>query len=539
MLDLWRARNDQRLRTMTGANFQVSSAPVGSSWSNRGLLLSLAGIFLLTLYPFRVVDQHSARFLFPFLLDGWGKAIKPLDIFLNVVLFVPFGFGLAEKLRERGWSRFSTILMVYAVGALLSYAVEFVQIYIPMRDSGWGDVISNSSGAAVGAVLFGWLGATIIAWSNACERALDSWLSLGKIGMLVAIYVGFWCVLAGALQKQTRLAGWTPDSFLVIGNSASLRPDHAWKGRIRQLEIWNDAVTPDLGRRLTGHTSEDSPSPGAIVAYRFSGVSPFQDLRHFLPSLAWTSQAPSSSPSAEGAILGGKSWLISAGPVPMLTRAIESRGQFALHVVCESAELHQNEAFIVSLSSPSGSRNLELRQDDSSLAFWFRNPFSKPRHRMSLVVPQIFAAHRMSDLLLSFDGTKLSLFVDGRDYDYPYEFGPGVALARYIRRVKAAELKGYDYVLYASIFFPAGGLLGFAWRRSNAFRIVRLCFLASGFLLPAVVLEWVLADASGRAMSLHNIWFSALLAVAASLWINADRVAALTLGGRREPVAPR
>jgi len=525
---------------MNYANFRVNSAPAPTSWSNRVLLLSLAGIFFLTLYPFRFVHQESTRFLFPFSLNGWGKGNDVLDVFLNVLLFVPFGFGLAEKLRERARSKLATFWTVYAAGAVLSYAVEFMQIYIPLRDSGWGDVFTNSAGAAVGFLLYEWAGTGLVEWFSARERAMDNSLSLGRIGVLVGLYVGAWCVLVGPLQKQNRLTHWTPDSFLAIGGSASLRPPPAWKGRIMELDIWNHGVPDELARKITSEPLISRSLAAPMVAYRFSGAAPFQDSRDFLPSLAWASQTRT-SPSSDGATLDGSSWLISSGPVPTLINSVESTGQFALHVVCEPAESNVNveDARIVSLSSPSGTVNMELRQTGSSLIFWFQNPFSKRRTRMSLIVPQVFSPNQVRNLLLSFDGYKLSLFVDGRNFGYPYELGPAVALARYVRRVKAVELKGYSYIFYAIIFFSVGCLLGFAWRKSNVSWRVRLCFLACGYLVPAIVLEWVLADAAGRSFFLQNVWFPALLALIASLWMNADHRFSNSMRGQQEAVSAR
>src|SRR5579863_152830 len=112
-----------------------------SSWSNRIVMVALAGIFFLTFYPFAFTYPGSWRLgASPFLLNSVkGAGLK--DDFLNVLLFMPFGFGLAEKLRGRKISWGITTLLVYVAGALLSYGVEFTQLFIPNRDSGWHDVI--------------------------------------------------------------------------------------------------------------------------------------------------------------------------------------------------------------------------------------------------------------------------------------------------------------------------------------------------------------------------------------------------------------
>src|ERR1700733_6761249 len=131
-----------------------------SGWSNRFLIAAIAGILFLTLFPFRFDFQTKlAGNTSPFFLGHGTKVTGFMDAFLNVLLFIPLGFGLAEKLRERKISRTACFFVVYAAGALLSYAIEFSQIYIPMRDSGWEDVFTNSAGAIVGSALYEALGA--------------------------------------------------------------------------------------------------------------------------------------------------------------------------------------------------------------------------------------------------------------------------------------------------------------------------------------------------------------------------------------------
>src|ERR1700723_3323835 len=109
------------------------------SWSNRILILATVGILFLTMYPFRVVIHPLANGASPFFL---GKSSKSgvVDAVLNVLLFVPFGFGLAEKLREREKSVQFVLGTALATGMLFSYLIEFSQLYIPERDSGWEDV---------------------------------------------------------------------------------------------------------------------------------------------------------------------------------------------------------------------------------------------------------------------------------------------------------------------------------------------------------------------------------------------------------------
>src|ERR1700720_604060 len=112
-----------------------------STWSNRILSLAVAGILFLTLYPFRF-SLHTSPSLngSPFLLVSGGKSNGAFNAFLNISLFVPFGFGLSQKLREKGNSWAAILLLTILAGAFFSYCIELMQIYIPTRDSGWEDV---------------------------------------------------------------------------------------------------------------------------------------------------------------------------------------------------------------------------------------------------------------------------------------------------------------------------------------------------------------------------------------------------------------
>jgi len=532
MLHLAEMDTDERARSIIASPIYSDPSPAPSSWSSRVLLLSVAAILFLTLYPFRFdFARHVARPLFPFSLGGWGKDMGHLDDFLNVLLFLPYGFGLSEKLRERGKSRLATIGFTLAAGALLSYAVELLQIYVPQRDSGWEDVLTNSLGAVVGGILFDLCGGATLRLLSSTERELGAWLTFRRAALVLLLYVGCWCAIAAQLQKESRLSNWSSDSLLAIGNSASSHFPPNWKGQVFEVEMWDHAVSPEFVRALSSRDPVDAADLDAMVAYRFSDSAPFQDGRHLLPALSWMPQAPSSI-SASDVFLDGKSWLISSGPVSLLVNKLEKTGQFSLRVVCEPSEISGTNARIISISSPSGTANLQLRQEDASLVFWFRTPLSIDRGRMSWTIPNAFAATETRDVLLSFDGASVNLFINGNKHDRSYELGPGAALARFVRRIKAPELEGYEYLFCALVFFPAGCLLGLTWRTATEHRIGRLSLLVLGFVLPSLMLEIVLVHVSGRAVSLENISLSILLALSGSLWMNADRSVLRRLPGQ-------
>jgi len=111
-----------------------------SRFSRRAFLaLALLAILTATMWPLQ--SRKTATVLSCIVCGDHGAA----DVLLNVLLFVPFGAALALERRS--------IWRCALFGALLSAVVEFAQLYIPGRDSSIGDVLSNGSGATLGAIL--------------------------------------------------------------------------------------------------------------------------------------------------------------------------------------------------------------------------------------------------------------------------------------------------------------------------------------------------------------------------------------------------
>ncbi|HEX4380041.1 MAG TPA: VanZ family protein [Candidatus Acidoferrum sp.] len=74
------------------------------------------------------------------------------DVIENVIGFMPFGFvlgGLFALSRPRS----QAILMATFIGFSLSFTVESLQYFIPRRDSSWTDVITNTTGTLLGALI--------------------------------------------------------------------------------------------------------------------------------------------------------------------------------------------------------------------------------------------------------------------------------------------------------------------------------------------------------------------------------------------------
>jgi len=74
------------------------------------------------------------------------------EILVNVAGFIPLGIILSAFLLWNR-SRLAAFLMATVSAAFLSFVIEVLQYYIPRRGSGITDIITNSLGAALGALL--------------------------------------------------------------------------------------------------------------------------------------------------------------------------------------------------------------------------------------------------------------------------------------------------------------------------------------------------------------------------------------------------
>jgi hypothetical protein len=165
-------------------------------------------ILVVTLFP--IAGAETERWVSCVVCSDRGIA----DVLINVLLFVPLGAALAAA----GVSQPRCVLG----GALLSAGVEFAQLYIPGRDPSLGDVVSNTVGSGVGAVLV----VTAPYW------LLPPRAQAARLSWAVALAAAALCYAAGWLLTpalpQTRYSSlWTPD----VGHL------EWYRGRVREAMI--------------------------------------------------------------------------------------------------------------------------------------------------------------------------------------------------------------------------------------------------------------------------------------------------------------
>ena len=163
-----------------------------------------------------------------------------------------------------------------------------------------------------------------------------------------------------------------------------------------------------------------------------------------------------------------------------------------------------------------------MRQEGTTLVFWFRNSLSARHAQLAWYVPHVFAPNQPRNILYSYDGSNLWLYIDGKPAAFPYGLGPGAVLAYVVRRIKPSELDGYHDIYYALVFFPAGIALGIFARAAQGAGWQLGCSLRLGLSFPPLLLEYLLIAVSRRTFLPGNLVLSAALSVFGALWINAD-----------------
>ena len=154
--------------------------------------LSTLGILIATL--------HSAGTALP---PGWSFTLSSGDAALaeliqNLLLFIPLGASLVLA----GVAPLRAI----AIGAGLSFSVEFLQQWIPGRDPSTGDIICNTTSTAIGAALV--VFAPLWLWPPPRRAA---WQALGTAILAVLVWLGTGAALRPIFPEPPYHTVVTPD----------------------------------------------------------------------------------------------------------------------------------------------------------------------------------------------------------------------------------------------------------------------------------------------------------------------------------------
>ena len=176
---------------------------------------------------------------FCLICGGRGAA----DLLLNIALFMPLGAALALGGRSRG--------RVTVLALLLSTAIELSQFYIPGRDPSVSDVIANTCGALLGALVVG----RAPSWLNP-PPGRASHLSRTTTILATLICLATALLLTPAYPDSPYFGLWTPELGRLVQYqgrvlSATINGEPIGNGPISAADRVREALRSPDGYDLT------------------------------------------------------------------------------------------------------------------------------------------------------------------------------------------------------------------------------------------------------------------------------------------------
>lgn len=410
-------------------------------------IAGLAVVLYLRLVPFDVVlggglAQVTARFT-------W-QPLSIKDVPLNLLIFVPFSFGLAGLLYQSGrsWPRVTglTLLVVLA----LSLAIELLQVFIPERVPSLTDVATNGLSAILGVLLY-----RLAVFG--VRRAIVRYASPVTVLAGLAIYGGFVALFTTYLLWSAGLSTWADDYPLNLGNEATdFRP---WVGRISQVAFWDRAVSPEEAAELLGG---DLP-PNALAHYDLTGDD-LVDQLGVLPSLRWQPATLAPPSGADGVATSADQWLTTGQAVTPFSAAVRDGGHgFTLFGEFRNArERQRGPARIISISVDPTHRNLTLGQQREDLSIRLRTPSAGVNgEKPEMLIPNFFVPVGSHRVVITYDPPLLRIHVAGVAQPYAVSLAPGLALFQDFERSQGwrlpfpADPQLYNYRYWALMIIPA------------------------------------------------------------------------------------
>jgi VanZ like family len=415
------------------------------------ILGGLVCIVMLTLFPFK------------FEAIAWGKkdAIKEFfrnasdafDFYGNILLFMPFGYGLSQWLRPKRLDQIIKFALILAISLTCTIAVETLQLFQPDRSSSIIDISTNTLGGTLGGAI-GLLGldqllAPISQW------IVRQWDKQRNLTIALALWIALMLGSTWKLANMTHLSNWDPSFNLIVGNEAT--GDRPWLGKVQGFAISDRALSKSQVQQLL-QSSTFPALETALADYDLTGNAPYLDRSRLnLPPLEEATPDPNSS------------WYNTKTPPIALTNALQKTSAFTLATTFETRSLDQTgPARLISLSHDTTERNLTLGQYGSHLIVRLRTPATGENGAfMELRSPNTLQLNRSHRAVLTYENAVLALYLDPSNPPDHLLLRPEMSFFRFVlpkqgsflpRGPKAMSL--YPVIFYAIWFLPLGTLLG-------------------------------------------------------------------------------
>ncbi len=232
------------------------------------LIGSIVAILGATLWPF-TFELHRltwAQYVTSFQL----APSTVLDLPRNILLFMPFGFGLASLLDRRGRSHGATLLLTLLTGFLATASIESLQNFLLDRIANVSDMIANTLGTLVGLGCFR-------AWQRrqTLFRLAGAKLVPGNIAVVFSAYLLLMLLLIWVLMRGMLPGGWDTTYRLALGNEVT--EDRPWQGTVQDLLVLDRAVDEAGAAQLLVGEMPSVLDDAVVAEYPLRGETGLRD----------------------------------------------------------------------------------------------------------------------------------------------------------------------------------------------------------------------------------------------------------------------
>ncbi len=458
-------------------------------WAWVILIFGLVVLLFMTLLPLSV----------DFSMVGWSgrfdlrliKTDNPTDWIRNIVLFVPFGFGVSALLGRRQ-STISTLLLTALVGFFLSLFLEIYQAFNPYREPSIADVVANTFGAIAGSILFLLVGQFILnslmQITNGTRHFMQKHtLAAGMV--LLILFVGYAALIwqgIGSLQKQVSIANWDIRVPLSLGNVKT--GELPWAGPVSELLLIDEALDATaVSALLTGTVVEDLVADNTTTTKATFPDNPVL-IDHADKNITfnWTEEA-------------GTRWLLTDDIIGWWAEDMRAADQFTIGLELATAVVDQSApGRILAMTHHPFVSNISLEQQGTDLIILLRTVLAgESDKRPEWVLPDFFDDTDSHFLIITFDGQKLTLYRDSTAEQWQIPYAADITFYRYLHPVPRWRAQfGNSLWLYRLLFYlltavPLGLFLGM-FTALWSHRWLQMIIFVVGVIIVGVILETVL-----------------------------------------------
>lgn len=462
-------------------------------------------IILTTLYPF---DFQIRSLTVNGYLDGYSMSAGSYysDIPLNIVLFFPYGFGLTAILgnRKNKISRREFLLILLA-GFTLTFAVEFLQLFLPNRTSTVSDMLSNMLGTIIGFLAFKFWENRTLVWAKNKPVLLNTKILLVSF----SLYLTTLCLSAYLIKGGFQLNGWQPNYYLVLGNEKT--QDRPWMGIIKNLAVFDCALSADEIGNLFMDNDKPMLQENLVAYYPLTDGFSLSDVTGNLSNLHWKGVPQNLTENSVSYQLDGKHWLESESPVTFLNQSLINSSEFTLSLIVGSRDASQyGPARILSIGADPFQQNLIIGQEGVDLVIRIRTPLTGNSGTVpEWKIADFFANSNLNHLVIRYDGISVQVFANNGQNVSKINVVPGAILYVLFFSPNAVYVDSLTAKLLAITFYfftlmPLSILLAILVAKTIR-RSHKLLLLVIGTIIPPLLLETIFSASSDIDLRLFNL----------------------------------